>query len=393
MTEFLIKKFIKNPDKTKDPDVRLHYGILASIVGILCNVSLFLVKFISGAVMGSLSVIADSFNNLSDAASNIISFIGVKMASRPADKEHPFGHGRIEYISALIVAFIIIEVGFELFKESIGKIKAPTATAFELVPFLILILSIGVKLWMAVFNRTVGSKINSSVLTAAAADSKNDVIVTSVTIIVILLEYIFPALRIDGWAGVAVSIFVMYSGFGIARDTIEPLIGGAEDPELCTQISELVESYDGIIGTHDLVVHNYGPNRSMASIHAEVPSDCNIEDAHEVIDRAEREVSGKLGITLVIHMDPVEIHNEHVQKVRSQVADVLKSVDDRITFHDFRMVNGKNQINLIFDIVVPFDYDKEKQGELLKKIRSGISQLDRRYQCVITCDKDYIRQA
>lgn len=392
MTEFLIRKFIKNPDQVTNTHVRLSYGILASIVGILCNVSLFLIKFISGIVMSSLSVIADSFNNLSDAASNIISLIGVKMASRPADEEHPFGHGRIEYISALIVAFIILEVGFELFKESIGKIRNPQPTSFELVPFLILLVAIGVKLWMAVFNRTIGVRINSAVLTAASADSKNDVIVTSATIVVILLEHLFPALRIDGWAGVAVSVFVMYSGFGIAKDTVEPLIGVAEDPELCASICSLLEQYDGIIGTHDLVIHNYGPNRSMASIHAEVPSDANIEDAHEVIDRAEREVSAKLGITLVIHMDPVEIHNAHTNAVRTEVNDILASIDPRITFHDFRLVNGKNQINLIFDIVIPFDYSKEKQSELLKTIREKISKKDPRYQCVITCDKSFMKR-
>lgn len=373
-----------------DNGVRESYGIMASVVGIFCNVLLFAGKFTAGIFMRSIAVTADSFNNLSDAASNVISLIGVKMASRPADEEHPFGHGRIEYISALVVAFIILEVGFSLFKEAIGKIQSPEEISFNLVLFLLLGASVLVKLWMGIFNRTIGKKIDSKVLIAAATDSIGDVAVTGITMAVILISCFFHV-NIDGWAGIAVSLVVMYAGFSVAKDTIEPLIGMSEDPELCRQITDLVGSYDGIVGTHDLIVHNYGPNRSMASVHAEVPNDVSIEVSHEIIDRAEREVSRKLGILLVIHMDPVETKDEKTLKAKTQVAAILKNIDPELSFHDFRMVNGQRQINLIFDIVEPFSYNKDKSTELLRNIRKQMKDIDRRYTCVITVDRSFVQ--
>lgn len=391
MTKLLIKKFIKNPEDITNNKVRTDYGILASVVGIICNVLLFAGKFFAGFVMHSIAVTADSFNNLSDAASNIISLVGVKMANRPADAEHPFGHGRIEYISAFVVAFIVLQVGFSLFQEAIGKIRTPEQTAFDLVLFIILGVSVLVKLWMGAFNGKIGKKINSKPLIAAATDSIGDVIVTGVTMISILVEYFFH-ITIDGWAGLLVSVVVIYAGFSIAKDTIEPLIGMSEDPVLCDKISELVGQYDGIVGTHDLIVHNYGPNRSMASIHAEVPNDVDIETSHEVIDKAEREVSKKLGILLVIHMDPVETKDTKTLAARGQVEGVLHNINPALTFHDFRMVNGQQQINLIFDMVVPFSYDKEETIELVRNIRKQMKDIDRRYDCVITIDKSFIRQ-
>lgn len=270
MTEYLVKKFVKDYQNTEDAQVRTRYGILSSCVGILCNVLLFGTKLVIGLLMNSLAIMADALNNLSDAASSIISFVGVKMASKPADKEHPFGHGRIEYIAALIVSFLVIEVGITCFRSSFGKLFDPEPIAFEWVPFLILLLSVGVKLWMSLFNRKLGKRIDSKVMLAAAADSTGDVIVTSATLASILIGY-FTSANVDAIAGLAVSLLVIWSGINIARDTLEPLIGQRPDPELYHQIQEMVESYDGIVGTHDLIIHNYGPNRSMASIHAEVP--------------------------------------------------------------------------------------------------------------------------
>ncbi len=389
MTEFLVRRFVKNYENTEDTQVRTAYGILSSIVGIVCNVILFAVKLAIGALLNSIAIMADAFNNLSDAASSVISFVGVKLAQKPADEEHPFGHGRIEYIAALVVAFLVIQVGFTLFKSSIGKIRNPEELSFQLVPLLILVLSVFVKLWMGLFNRKLGKRIDSKVMLATSADSLGDVVTTSATIFSVLICY-FTGVNIDAVAGLAVSLLVMWAGIGIARDTLEPLIGQAPDPELCARIKVAVEAYEGIEGTHDLIVHNYGPGRSMASIHAEVPRDVDIEVSHEIIDKIEREVSRKLGIFLVIHMDPVEVRDERVLAVRGRLETLLKEYDKEVTFHDFRMVWGDKQINLIFDILVPFSYDKEAQKKIKDYIRSAMKQADARYVCVITVDKSYI---
>lgn len=389
MTEFLVKKFVKNHENIQNSEVRTQYGVLSSIVGILCNVLLFGVKLLIGLAMHSIAVMADAFNNLSDAASSIISFVGVKMASKPADEEHPFGHGRMEYIAAFIVAFLVIQVGFSFLKSSIGKIRNPEEMVFELLPFLILVLSVAVKLWMGLFNRRLGKRIDSKVMLAAAADSFGDVLTTSVTIAAILISR-FIGFNVDAYAGIIVSLIVMWAGVGIAKDTLEPLIGEAVDLELYEQITELVESYDGIEGTHDLVVHNYGPNQSMASIHAEVPRDVDIEDSHEIIDRIEREVSKRLGIFLVIHMDPVEVRDEYILKVKTEVEDVVQNIDERLTIHDFRLVKGKKQINLIFDMVVPHEYTQDKEDEVRLQVLEDMQKTDARYQCVITIDKSFV---
>lgn len=391
MTEFLVKKLIKNSENVQDAQVRTRYGVVASTVGVLCNLLLFTGKFLAGVVMQSIAVTADAFNNLSDAASSIISFVGMKMASKPADKEHPFGHGRIEYIAAFIVAFLVIEVGFTFFKSSIQKIMHPEAVVFELASFVILGVSVLVKIWLGMFNKKLGKKINSKVLEATAADCIGDVAVTSATMAAILIGYFFN-MNIDGIAGLLVSMVVMWAGINIAKDTLEPLIGEATDPELCEQIVGMVEAYDGVVGTHDLIVHNYGPNKSMASIHAEVPRNVDIEISHEIIDRIEREVSRELGIFLVIHMDPIETDDQELLKVKSQVKHVIEAVDGQVSFHDFRMVNGENQVNLIFDLVVPYDYNDSKQEEMLQQIRGMMKQIDSRYVCVITVDKSFVGQ-
>lgn len=389
MTEFLVRIFIKDYKNTEDLQVRTKYGVLSSCVGICCNVLLFGVKLAIGLLMHSLAIMADAFNNLSDAASSVISFIGVKMASKPADEEHPFGHGRIEYIAALIVSFLVIEVGVSCLRSSFEKLFAPEPIAFDWVPFVILLLSVGVKLWMSFFNRKLGKRIDSKVMLATAADSTGDVIVTSATLASILICY-FTSVNIDAITGIAVSVIVIWSGISIAKETLEPLIGQRPDPQLYRQIQEMVESYDGIVGTHDLIIHNYGPGRSMASIHAEVPRDVDIETSHEIIDRVEREVAKKLNIFLVIHMDPVEVHDKAVLEVKEKLSRVIQTLDDKLSFHDFRVVNGCQKITLIFDLVVPFSYSQEDAKRSVRQITALMQEIDPRYSCVITVDKEYL---
>lgn len=389
MTEFLVRHFVKDYKEVEKVSVRTAYGVLASIVGIFCNVFLFVVKFIVGILLHSVSVTADAFNNLSDAGSSVISFIGVKMASKPADADHPFGHGRMEYIAALIVSFLILEVGFTFLKDSFGKVMHPEQLNFQLVSVLILILSIGVKLWLGLFNRKLGQKIDSKVMKAVFADSMGDVITTSATILSIVFFGI-TKINIDGFVGIGVALVVMWAGVGIARDTLEPLIGEAIDPEVYEEIKRFVENYDGIEGTHDLIVHNYGPGRSMASIHAEVPNDVDIEISHEIIDRIEREAAKKLGIFLVIHMDPIEMRDERVLALKEQTEGILNEIDPACSIHDFRVVHGEEQTNLIFDMVIPIDYDEEKRNNLPLTLMGKIQELDSRYQCVITVEYNYV---
>lgn len=389
MTEFLVHKFVKNCEEIGEDQVRTSYGVLASVVGIFCNVLLFAVKFTIGFLMKSLAVTADAFNNLSDAASSVISFIGVKMASKPADADHPFGHGRIEYIAALIVSFLVMEVGLSFLKNSIGKLMNPEEIIFEWVPFLILVLSIGVKFWMGVFNRKLGKRIDSKVMLATAADSMGDVITTGATVLSILI-CTFTSINVDAVAGIVVSVIVMWAGFSIAKETLEPLIGQSVPKELYQQITEAVEAYDGILGTHDLIVHNYGPNHSMASIHAEVPNDVDIEVSHEIIDRIEREVSKKLKLFLVIHMDPVETRNQEVLEIKSKLERIVHALDANLSFHDFRVVNGEHQVNLIFDLVVPREYSQEDADKVLHQVMALMQEQDPRYQCVITLDHSFI---
>ena len=389
MTEFLIKHFIKDYKEVEKVSVRTAYGVLASIVGIFCNVFLFAVKFVVGFILNSVSVTADAFNNLSDAGSSIISFVGVKMAEKPADRDRPFGHGRIEYIAALVVSFLVLEVGFTFLKDSIGKIRTPEALNFQTVSVAILIVSIAVKLWLGLFNRKLGERINSKVMMAVFTDSMGDVITTGATILS-LIFFRLTGINIDGIVGVGVALVVMWAGVGIARDTLEPLIGEAIDPEVYKEIKSFVESYDGIEGTHDLLVHNYGPGRSMASIHAEVPNDVDIGQSHEIIDRIEREAAKKLGIFLVIHMDPVEMKDQRVLQVRDRAVQILKELDPACSIHDFRMVHGENQINLIFDMVIPIEYDEEMRKELPQKLADRLKESDPRYECVITVEYDYV---
>lgn len=391
MTEFLVRKFVKNSEKTDDIKVRSDYGTLTGICGIVSNIALFAGKFIIGTIMGSVSVTADAFNNLSDSASSMVGLVGAKLAAKPADEDHPFGHGRYEYIAALVVAFLILEVAFSCFKSSLDRIVHPETTVFSLVSVIILAVSILIKVWLSHINRKLGKLIDSKVMLATAKDALGDVIITSATVVSILITRIFE-INIDGYVGCAVSFMIFVAGINVAKDTIEPLIGQAADSTLCKAIINKVESYESIEGSHDLIVHSYGPSRRMATIHAEVRNDINIETAHEIIDRIERDVLKDMNIFLVIHMDPIEVKDETVLKYKKMVKEVVKILDEKASIHDFRMVNGEEHINLVFDLVLPYSYQKDKGEDFKNKLNSLIKQQNEKLNCVITVEYSYVEE-
>lgn len=388
LTEFLVKRFVKNYQQIEQASVRTSYGLMASVVGICCNLILFAAKFFTGALVHSISIMADAFNNLSDAASSIIAFAGVKMAEKPADEEHPFGHGRMEYIAAFTVAFLVIQVGFSLLKTSVSHIFNPVELTFSYVSVAILLLSIGVKLWMAMFNRKLGKRIDSSVMMATAADSLGDVGATSATVLSIVVYGIWQV-NIDGIVGIIVSVLVMIAGINIAKDTLAPLIGEPIDSNEYKKITEFVEQYDGIVGSHDLIVHNYGPGHRMASIHAEVPNDVDIEVSHAIVDRIERDALRKMGLHLVIHMDPLELRDERVGKMKEAVEVVIRGLDSRLSLHDFRVVEKRNKIHLMFDLAVPREYTQQMRNALKQEVYKKMKEQDPRYFCVITVESTY----
>lgn len=383
MTNLLEKIFIK------DKKDRSAYGVLAGLVGIICNVFLFAGKLIIGLIINSSAVMTDSFNNLSDAASSVISLIGAKLAAKPADKEHPFGHGRYEYIVALIVSFIILEVGISCFKTSLEKIFHPEELNISLIALIILIVSVFVKIWLSLFNRKLGKKIDSKVLLATARDAMGDVFVTSATIVSLLI-YRFLGWNVDGYMGCLVAVMVFLAGISVTRDTIEPLLGEAVPEDLYKEICEKICSYEGIEGTHDLIVHSYGPTRRMASVHAEIKNSLSIENAHEIVDRIEQDVLRDLNIFLVIHMDPIDTDNEAVQSTRKIISDTVKEKDPSASIHDFRMVSGTDQINLIFDLVLPYSYKKEECRRFTEELEDVLKRSDPRFNCVITVEHSYV---
>ena len=378
MTKALIRLFIRDAENTRSARVREQYGVLSGAVGIACNVFLFILKVVIGLVTGSISIAADAFNCL-------ISIVGFKVSGKEPDAKHPFGYGRTEYIAGLVVSFIIVLVGFEFFKTSIDRILHPAPVAFSVVLVVILAVSMLVKLWMGAFNVQIGRRIDSPVLMAAGQDSRNDVITTSVVILGMVAGR-FTTLPVDGYVGVLVALFIIWAGFGIARDTVAPLLGEAADPEIAENIEKLVLESDYIVGVHDLIVHNYGAGRWLASLHAEVPSDSDFVAVHEVIDEAEKRVWQQTGVYLVIHMDPIDVNNEHVAALREQVDAALREIDETLSMHDFRVVDGERQINLIFDVVVPFSYDNDAKRNLMMTIRDKLKQIDYRYNPVVTFD-------
>ena len=386
MTEFLVRRLVRGAQNTEDPAVREAYGRLAGIVGVVCNVLLFVGKFLLGTLTGSVAITADAVNNLSDASSSIVTLIGFRLAARPADDGHPFGHHRIEYLAGLAVAAMILLIGVELVKTSVGKIIHPATVECTAATILVLLASILVKLWLAHFNRTLGQKISSPALMATAADSRNDVITTAAVLLCAALS-VATGLRLDGYVGLLVALFILWSGVSIAKDTIDPLLGAAPDESLVQAIASEIRGYDGILGLHDLMVHDYGPGRRFASAHAEVDYRMDILDAHELLDDIERDVRAKLRVDLVLHCDPIVTDDAERNALRGRVLEYLTEQDERLTIHDFRVVRGSGHTNVIFDLVVPFDLEA-KAGELKRGLEQALSADGKRYHAIITIDTE-----
>ena len=387
MIKLLAKIFIKDSQNTADSKVRVAYGYLCGAVGIALNILLFAGKIIAGTISGSVAVTADAFNNLSDAGSSIISLIGFRLASQKPDPHHPFGHGRFEYIASLIISIIIVLMGFELGKSSFEKIVAPQAVEYSAVTFAVLGVSVLVKLYMFFYNNSVGKKIDSATMRATAMDSISDAVSTGAVLISAVIA-MFTNLALDGWMGLVVAVFIMVTGFKSAKETIDSLLGTPPSPEFVKQIEDMALQYDDIIGVHDMIVHNYGPGRTFVSLHAEVPSDGDIVTIHDTVDNAEREIAKELGCLVTIHMDPVDVHDEHTAQLRENVSEIIKQINPDITFHDFRVVSGPTHTNLIFDIVSPMDCGLSDQ-ELADTIADKIHQCNESYFAVINVDKDF----
>ena len=390
MTSLLIRLFIREKEDVSSVKGRSRYGLLGSLTGIACNLLLFLAKLLAGLVSGSVSIMADAFNNLSDLGSSLVTLIGFKMSSKPADREHPFGHGRIEYITGFIVAIAIIYVGIELARSSVEKIFHPEPVSFHPLTAAVLAASILVKLWMFFFNRKLGRIINSATLRASAMDSFSDMASTSAVLLAFLLSNFLPV-NLDPYMGLLVALFILYSGVGVARDTLNPLLGQPPSPELIDAVSRHVLSYDGIVGIHDMVVHDYGPGRRFVSVHAEVPANVDIQTSHDIIDCCERDAESKLGLEMVVHMDPIATDDATVARVRAEVTDMVLSIDPCLSIHDFRMVEGDTHTNLIFDLVVPAGFALS-DAECLERIRQGVRAIHPDYCCVIHIDKNYVMQ-
>lgn len=387
ITDLLVKLFVKDCESTENKEVRTAYGKLGGGVGIVCNLILFATKIIAGTLSGSVSVTADAVNNLSDASSSIMSIIGFKLASKPADADHPYGHARYEYLSGLMVALFIMLIGFELLKSSVGKIIEPTAVAFSWVTVAVLSATVFVKLWLSLFNKNIGKRINSSTLIATAADARNDVIATSAVIISMIVSK-YTNLELDGYVGAAVALFILYSGFGLVRDTLDPILGHAPDPGFVEEIRKKIMSYPGVLGTHDLMVHDYGPGCQFASVHVEVAAEDDVIEMHDMIDNIERELSAEYGLHLVIHMDPIVTSDEKVNAVRLQLADAVAKIDKELTIHDLRVVVGPTHTNLVFDCVVPHGF-KMSNSDLREKISASAKSIDKNYICVVTIESSY----
>lgn len=387
MIQILARLFLKKikPGSTQE---REAYGILCGSVGIAFNILLFAGKFTAGTLSRSVAITADAFNNLSDAASSFVTMVGFKLGAMKADSRHPFGHGRIEYVSGLIVSAIILMMAFELFQSSIQKIIHPEAVETSALTFVILIISILIKFYMSFYNRNIGKKIRSAAMKATALDSLSDTVATTVVLVSALISR-FLDIHIDGWCGMAVSIFIFYAGFSAARDTLNPLLGQPPEPEFINELETLVMNHENVLGIHDLIVHDYGPGRVMVSLHVEVPAEKGILELHDTIDNIEDEIREDMKCEAVIHMDPVVTSDPQMLKLKKDVRALLKKIDVQLSMHDFRAVSGPTHTNLIFDIIVPFKY-KLSDKEIAKKVESEIRKnLGNQYNAVIKVDKPY----
>jgi cation diffusion facilitator family transporter len=384
MTELLVKLFVKNSKDTKDTKVRLAYGNLAGIVGILCNVLLFAGKYIIGTLFGSIAIAADAVNNLSDASSNIVSLLGFKLGSKKADEEHPYGHARYEYLAGLVVCVIIVAIGLSLAKESILKVIHPSEVDCNVLMIVVLLISICVKLWMSIFNKKIGMRIESDTLIATAADSRNDVISTSAVVVATILCKVTGLNIIDGIAGIGVAVFILYSGIGLIKETLSPLLGKVPAAEFVNHITEKIQSYPGVIGVHD-----YGPGNLFATVHVEFPAETPVIEAHEVMDEIERDFQEQEHMILTIHYDPIVEENAEVAEIRAFVSKAAKEFDERLSIHEVRLVPGNESGNVIFDCVKPAGF-KISDSEISSYLQKRVTEWNPRYRCVIKVEQSYV---
>lgn len=391
MTNLLVKKFIKNSEDVYNPSVRLAYGTLSGIVGIICNVFLFILKFIIGSTIHSISIVSDSFNNLSDSLSSVIALLGYKVASKPADKEHPFGHGRMEYVASFIVSNIIFVVAFELLTSSINKIIHPEELSFSYLSLGLLAASILIKIWLSRFNSVLGKKTNNIAMLAVSDDAKNDVFVTLATIIALVLSQFNSKIPFDGIAGVTVSVVIFYSSFGIAKEIIGKLLGNPISKKEAKQIESIILSFPEVKGVHDLMIHDYGPGRQFGSAHAEVDAKMDFLKAHDIIDEAERKIHEETGVMMTLHLDPILLDDPLVQVYQKEINDILNKIDPTLSIHDFRIVDGPSHTNLVFDILIPYDCSISKK-EIEDKINTSLKEHDKRLYAVITFDHEYVSE-
>ena len=388
MNEFLFKLFIKNKDDYTNPVVRGKYLSLAGGTGIVVNILLFIGKLTLGLLSASVAIIADAFNNISDAGSSLLALIGLRLASKPVDKDHPQGHGRMEYVTGFIVDMLIMLVGFELLKSSFEKILNPVPTAVGDITLILLAVAIFVKLWLYFFYMKIAKRVSSATVKASALDSLTDCIATALVLVSAVIARIWN-IYIDGWAGILVAAFILYSGFKAAKETIDLLLGSPPDPEFIESIYEFVKPYPHIVGIHDVMVHDYGPGRQIVSFHAEVPDDCDINLAHEEVDKLERDMHEKFGCIVTIHLDPVVLNDPLVNELRALADSSAKAVDERFSIHDFRITKGETTINLIFDLVLPVD-SKISQKDAVKKVADTIREKDERCNCVIRAEHPFV---
>ncbi|MGD9559249.1 MAG: cation diffusion facilitator family transporter [Oscillospiraceae bacterium] len=387
MTEWLIRHFVKDADNVQDPTVHARYGRVAGVVGIVCNLMLAAGKLAAGILSGSIAIMADAVNNLSDASSSVITLVGFRLAAKPADKEHPFGHARFEYIAGLAVAMMVLVIGVELLRTSVGKILAPTDVDYGLASLAVLAVSVVVKLWMAGFNRKVGRRIGSVALQATFVDSRNDAIATAAVLAASVIARL-SGLRLDGWMGAGVAVFIIVSGIGLVKDTLDPLLGEAPDPKLARTIAEKITSYPGVLGTHDLIVHDYGPGRRFASAHVEMSSKDDVLKSHDVIDNIERDFLEQDNLHLIIHYDPIVTGDEAVATARGWAEKQVQGIDGRLSIHDFRMVDGPTHTNYVFDVVVPPDFTLSNET-LKEKIEAALQHGSKPIHVVLTVDDTY----
>lgn len=385
MTKLLIRLFVKDSENTSNPKVREAYGKLSGTVGITVNILMAAAKMIVGVMYGWSSVIADAVNNMTDSLTAVVTVVGFRLSGKPADKEHPYGHERIEYICALLVSFAIIFIGIELSKSSIAEIMSPTKTSIGAPLFAVLVVSSVIKLWIYFFNRYVSYRISSRTIYATGREALNDAVATGAVLLSAALSQVVD-FNLDGYAGFAVSLYVIYTGVSLVKETANPLLGTLPSAEVIEKITDIITSAEGVDGYHDLIVHTYGPNRHFSSVHIEVDANEDLLTCHEISDNIERDVKRRTGVELVVHIDPLFKDDEAVSKARAMVEQILSDIDIRLTFHDFRMVSGKSQTNLIFDICVPYDFHLSN-GEIVDTVIHRVHQVDRALECIITVDK------